>query len=142
YRANPSFRSLVATMSLDLPFDDRLFARLYGGGAKYLGTNLPNDETPSEWRAGGELHCMIGAEIVELDGTWFARSPSAAERMLRDLFKRSNGANHGSSKPPDGTFLRRRRRPFSVELAYEVLARRRYEHIGTDRTATFRSTDG
>ena len=100
YRANPSFRSLPVTLSLDLPFMDRVSARLYGGGAKYQGTNLPNGETPSEWRAGGELHVAIGWETVELDGAWYAHSPSAAERMLRDLFKRPNGAGNGRTTPP------------------------------------------
>jgi hypothetical protein len=141
YRANPSYLAVPATLSLDIPFGDSdLSARFYGGVSTYFQSQLPNGKFPSEWRAGGELRWTSQDGANERLSA--SEQDSFVDRALANIRRRSTGARPGEPvrRPPR---WRRRRGAFGLEGAYELLAKRQYEHVGPEPgPATFVSADG
>ena len=134
YRANPSYEALPVTLSLDVPLGGAFSGRLYGGAEKYFDSQLPTGSLPTVWRAGGELRWTSVSDRLDAGDV---EQPTWVQRALTKLKERSVGRDAAIAPQ-----LRRRRGPFGVELAYEMRARRRYEHVGTDRTATFVDAPG
>jgi len=134
------------TVSVDVPLGDaHLSGRLYGGASAYFGSALPNDGFPSEWRAGAELRwtTIDGSNA----GVYAPKGASLPARAIAELRRRSTGLHPGEApgepaKTRSSRF-RRRRGAFSAEAAYELLAKRRYDHVGPEPgAATFVATDG
>jgi hypothetical protein len=128
YRANPSYESLPVTLSVDWHFSREVSGRVYGGASKYFWSELPNEDFPSEWRVGGELRWTSLADgLTSPEATLPKDSDSLLKRAARNVLRRSTGLHPGEAM--DGN--RDRRGPFGVELAYELLARRQYNHDNT-----------
>ena len=149
YRANPSYQSLPVTLSVDVPFSDRLTARAYAGASAYFGTDLPNGRVPSEARAGAELRWTMVEEdrqqIVEAASPEASAPGRLVKNAIQHLAKRSAGTHDDEQVKARAEGGRKRRGPFSVELAYELWVKRRYRHDGPDGPgvrADFLSDDG
>jgi hypothetical protein len=143
YRANPSYQSMPITLSVDVPFGtSHLSARGYGGVEKFFGTALPNGDFPSVWKLGAELRWTT------VDGANAARavSPDASitEKIKANFLRRSTGVQRDQITAVKADRARKRRGAFAFEAAYEVLAKRRYEHVGVEPAgpATFVSASG
>jgi hypothetical protein len=142
YRANPSYEGLPVTLSVDVPFgDSHLSARAYGGAEAYFWSALPNGTYPSEWRVGGELRW------TSFDGENVNRAvPDDApltDRLEANVLRRSTGVHRDQVTAVRADHVRRRRGAFTVEGAYELLAKRRYDHVGTEPGgAVFASASG
>jgi Protein of unknown function (DUF1207) len=142
YRANPSYEALPVTASIDVPFDhSHVSARVYGGTEAYFWSELPNGAFPSEWRVGAELRwtSFDGANVN-------IAAPSDApvtDRIKANLLRRSTGVHRDQVTKIRADRVRKRRGAFTVEGAYELLAKRRYDHVGVEPGgATFVSADG
>ena len=129
YRANPSYLSLPVTGSVDWHFSREVSGRVYGGASKYFQSELPNEDLPSEWRAGGELRWMSVANGVTAVGETSAPSDSVVKRAVRNVIRRSTGV-HPDEPARTANQYRKRRGPFGLEVAYELLAKRQYDHVG------------
>jgi hypothetical protein len=142
YRANPSYEGLPVTLSVDIPFgDSHLSARAYGGAEAYFWSALPNGTFPSEWRVGGELRW------TSFDGENVNRvvpdDAPLTDRLEANVLRRSTGVHRDQVTAVGADHVRRRRGAFTVEGAYELLAKRRYDHVGTEPGgAVFASASG
>ena len=142
YRANPSYEGLPVTLSVDIPFgDSHLSARAYGGAEAYFWSALPNGTFPSEWRVGGELRW------TSFDGENVNRvvpdDAPLTDRLKANVLRRSTGVHRDQVTAVRADHVRRRRGAFTVEGAYELLAKRRYDHVGTEPGgAVFASASG
>jgi hypothetical protein len=143
YRANPSYQSLPITLSADVPFGkSHLSARGYGGVEAYFGSALPNGAFPSLWKLGAELRWTT------VDGANAARkaSPDASltDKIKASVLRRSTGVHRDQVMAVKADRARKRRGAFAFEAAYELLAKRRYEHVGIEPAgpATFVSASG
>jgi hypothetical protein len=124
YRANPSYQSMPVTLSVDWHFSREVTGRAYGGASKYLGSELPNADFPSEWRAGAELRWTSMADgLTSAEATTPREGDSTFTRAKRNVLRRSTGL-----RPGEPARSRDRRGPFGLELAYELLAHRQYQH--------------
>lgn len=142
YRANPSYEALPVTASVDIPFGNSHFsARVYGGASAYFASALPNGAYPSEWRTGAELRWMAANGA---NANMFApEDASIFQRAVANVLRRSTGQHHDQVAKPRADRSRKRRGAFGLEAAYELLAKRRYDHVGPEPgAATFVSTDG
>jgi hypothetical protein len=142
YRANPSYIAVPVTVSADMPFGrSHLSGRVYGGVEDDLQTDLPNGGFPSTWKAGAELRwtTVDGSNVgrVAPDGA------SLTEQIKANVLRRSTGVHRDQVTAVRVGRTRTRRGAFSFEAAYEVLAKRRYDHIGVEPgPAMFVSADG
>jgi hypothetical protein len=142
YRANPSYEGLPVTLSVDVPFgDSHVSARAYGGAEAYFWSALPNGTYPSEWRVGGELRwTSFGGENVNRVASDDA---PLTDRLKANVLRRSTGVHRDQVTAVRADRVRRRRGAFTVEGAYELLAKRRYDHVGIEPGgAIFVSADG
>lgn len=131
YRANPSYEALPVTLSLDFPLDDSRFSlRAYGGATAYFWSALPNGAYPSEWRAGGELRWTShdGQNV----GLVAPETASLLDRIAANVKRRSTGVHRDQVAGVQADRSRQRRGTFGFEAAYELLAKRRYDHVGPD----------
>lgn len=140
YRANPSYEGVPVTLSFDDPFDDSHFSvRAYGGATAFFWSELPNGSYPSEWRVGAELRwtAQDGRDANEhRDGSWF-------DRLTSTLEQHSTGQQPGRVTKVPANRARQRRGAFGVEAAYELVAKRRYQHVGPEPgRATFVADSG
>ena len=134
YRANPSYEAVPVTVSLDWHFSDEVTGRVYGGLSKFLGSALPNEDYPSEWRAGAELRwtSLVGDGLTDV-GETSSPSDSFVTKAVRNVIRRSTGLHPGEPVKARAHGFRSRRGPFSVEVAYEAAARSgRYDHVGAE----------
>ncbi|HVR04345.1 MAG TPA: DUF1207 domain-containing protein [Polyangia bacterium] len=145
YRANPSYEGLPVTASVDLPLGVMsLSGRLYGGASAYFFSALPNGAFPSEWRAGAELRwTTVDGSNANVHAPEGASLPARAIASLR---RRSTGLHPAESADEAArnraSRYRRRRGAFAAEAAYELLCKRRYDHMGAEPgPATFAATN-
>jgi hypothetical protein len=133
YRANPSYEAVPVTASLDWHFSTEVSGRVYGGLSKYLGSALPNEDYPSEWRAGAELRwtSLVGDGLTDV-GETSSPSDSLVTKAVRNVIRRSTGLHAGEPVKTGAARTRTRRGPFGVEVAYELLAKRQYDHVGAE----------
>jgi hypothetical protein len=143
YRANPSYEAVPVTLSVDVPFgESHLSARGYGGVEKYFDSELPNAMFPSVWKLGAELRWTT------VDGANTARyappGASLTDQIKANVLRRSTGVHRDQITAVQADKTRNRRGAFAFEAAYELLARRRYEHVGVEPAgpATFMAATG
>jgi hypothetical protein len=143
YRANPSYESFPITLSADVPFGtSHLSARGYGGVEAYIDSALPNAAFPSLWKLGAELRWTT------VDGSNAARAASPedslTDKIKANVLRRSTGVHRDQVTVVKADRARKRRGAFAFEAAYELLAKRRYEHVGIEPAgpATFVSASG
>ena len=66
-----------------------------------------------------------------------------ADRLEANVLRRSTGVHRDQVTAVRANHVRRRRGAFTVEGAYELLAKRRYDHVGIEPGgAVFASADG
>ena len=141
YRANPSYIAFPFTLSVDLPLESHVSARIYGGAAAFVDSALPNGAYPSEWRAGAELRWTStdGANA----NVFAPPNASWTDRFKANVLRRSSGVHRDQVTGVIADRSRKRRGAFGAEAAYELLAKRRYDHVGPEPgAATFVSADG
>jgi Protein of unknown function (DUF1207) len=148
YRANPSYEAVPLTLSVDAPPVANITGRLYVGGSFFFDSSLPNGGFPAEWRVGASLSWWPVIVTEDAPAANAAAPPPGSRwgRLLENLRRRSEGPpDSGETSPspvpalPSTAQPRRHRGPISFEVAYELLAKRRYVWTSDEilREATF-----